>query len=190
MLKINEIFYSIQGEAHNTGMPVVFVRFSGCNLKCKWCDTEHKTYAKMTEDEIVKKIKTYGCNNVIFTGGEPTIQNIDGLHKKLLASGYWVGLETNGTNVAVLFDWVTVSPKSQNNLECTVCEECKVVWTGKEDLGWFRTNIYADYYYLQPCFVKDDPKATMINIREVIEIVKKNPDWRLSAQVHKLINIR
>lgn len=181
MLKINEIFYSLQGEGHNTGMPCIFIRFAGCNKKCSWCDTKHETYTDESISNIISKIKRYKCKNVIFTGGEPTIQDIQPLERELSRLGYWTGIETNGTNKGIIFDYITISPKDKN-VELKVCEECKVVWTGKEDLKWFEDNIIADFYYLQPC--------SMNNIKEVVRVVKLNPKWRLSLQCQKLINIK
>ncbi len=85
-MRINEIFYSIQGEGRYTGCPAVFVRFSGCNLQCPFCDTDFKAHKEMTEDEIcayVNRIKGE-CKHVIFTGGEPTLQLTHSLCEKLV----------------------------------------------------------------------------------------------------------
>ena len=73
-MKINEIFYSLQGEGRNTGRAAVFVRFSGCNLKCPFCDTLFSSYREMSNDDIVEAIKQYPARLVILTGGEPTLQ--------------------------------------------------------------------------------------------------------------------
>lgn len=71
MKKINEIFYSLQGEGFHVGTPAVFVRFSGCNLKCEFCDTHHEEGVMMSDEEIVEKVCQYPCKTVILTGGEP-----------------------------------------------------------------------------------------------------------------------
>ena len=70
-MRINEIFYSIQGEGHFAGTPAVFVRFSGCNLACVFCDTKHQSFTEMTEDEIIAKVSQYPTHHVVITGGEP-----------------------------------------------------------------------------------------------------------------------
>ena len=72
--KINDIFYSIQGEGYYTGNAVIFIRFSGCNLKCSFCDTDHSRYKFLTKEEIYTKIKKFNSKHIIFTGGEPTLQ--------------------------------------------------------------------------------------------------------------------
>ena len=72
MMRINEIFYSLQGEGRHTGTPAVFVRFAGCNLKCSFCDTDHSRYVEMTEEEIVKEVRQFPARFVVITGGEPT----------------------------------------------------------------------------------------------------------------------
>ena len=73
-MKINEIFYSLQGEGHYTGTPAVFIRFAGCNLKCSFCDTDFTSFTEMIEDDIVREIGQYPTNHIVITGGEPTLQ--------------------------------------------------------------------------------------------------------------------
>lgn len=184
--KINEIFFSIQCEGSNVGMPAVFIRFAGCNLKCSWCDTDYSEKMSLTEDEILEEIRKYGCYNVILTGGEPTEQDIFSLTKLLKMKKYDIFLETNGLNDEKysFIDWVTVSPKNLENWNLKAGNELKLVYIGQseEELYhyWVRSNF--DYYYLQPC--------SGIDINKVVEIVKKLDDWRLSCQVQKLINIK
>jgi 7-carboxy-7-deazaguanine synthase len=99
MLRINEIFHSIQGEALATGRPCVFVRLTGCNLRCSWCDTEYAFYegSRMTVEDVVKEVDSYGCNLVEVTGGEPLLQEESILlMERLLESGREVLLETGG----------------------------------------------------------------------------------------------
>ena len=74
MKRINDIFYSIQGEGHNTGRAAVYIRFAGCNLRCGFCDTEFDTYREMTDEEIMAAIEDYPARFVVLTGGEPTLQ--------------------------------------------------------------------------------------------------------------------
>ena len=98
MRKINEIFYSLQGEGYHTGTPAVFIRFSGCNLKCSFCDTRHEEGVLMSDDEIIAEVRKYPAVTVILTGGEPSLWIdeifIDCLHQ----AGKYVCIETNGTN--------------------------------------------------------------------------------------------
>ena len=112
MKKINEIFYSIQGEGYFTGTPAVFVRFSGCNLRCPFCDTEHKEGKMLSDDEIIAEIRRYPALHVVLTGGEPCMQVTYDLVDKIKATGRFVQIETNGTLVPpVNIDWITCSPK-------------------------------------------------------------------------------
>lgn len=97
MKKVNEIFYSIQGEGYHTGTPAVFVRFSGCNLKCPFCDTQHEDGILMSDEEILSEVGKYPAVMVILTGGEPSLwidrEFVDRLHR----IGKYVCIETNGT---------------------------------------------------------------------------------------------
>ena len=132
MKKINEIFYSLQGEGFHTGTPAVFVRFSGCNLKCSFCDTRHEEGTLMSDEEILQAISAFPSNVVILTGGEPSLwidqAFIDLLHR----AGKYICIETNGTNpLPEGIDWVTCSPKGAP-LRVTHMDEVKVVYTGQD----------------------------------------------------------
>jgi 7-cyano-7-deazaguanosine (preQ0) biosynthesis protein QueE len=116
-MRINEVFYSIQGEGQEIGMPAVFIRFSGCNLDCSWCDTEHESYTEMSIEQIIQRVNELApkCNNVIITGGEPLIQlDIEELIKHLMYNEKHIYIETNGTifkeNLIGLANFI-VSPK-------------------------------------------------------------------------------
>ena len=112
MRKINEIFYSLQGEGYHTGTPAVFIRFSGCNLKCDFCDTRHEEGEMMTDEDIVNEIGKYPAVMVILTGGEPSLWIDDAFIDLLHRAGKYVCIETNGTKpLPVAIDWVTCSPK-------------------------------------------------------------------------------
>ncbi|RHJ90395.1 7-carboxy-7-deazaguanine synthase QueE [Parabacteroides bouchesdurhonensis] len=181
MKKINEIFYSLQGEGFHTGTPAIFIRFSGCNLKCDFCDTQHEAGTLMSDEDILTAISTHPAQTVILTGGEPSLwintDFIELLHK----AGKYVCIETNGTNILPsTIDWVTCSPKQNSRLEITHANEIKVVYTG-QDLSPY-LQISADHYYLQPCSCQ--------NTQEVINYILTHPEWKLSLQTHKLIHIQ
>ena len=111
--RINNIFYSLQGEGANTGRAAVFVRFAGCNLRCPFCDTEFDSYREMTADEILEAVSGFEARFVVLTGGEPTLQVDEGLVDMLHNEGFYVAMESNGTRPAPSnLDWLTVSPKS------------------------------------------------------------------------------
>ena len=112
MRKINEIFYSLQGEGFHTGTPAVFVRFSGCNLRCSFCDTRHEEGVMMTDEEIVEKVSSFPARIVILTGGEPSLWIDKALISRLREAGKQICIETNGTRpLPDGIDWVTCSPK-------------------------------------------------------------------------------
>ena len=112
-MRVNEIFYSLQGEGYYSGTPAVFVRLSGCNLRCPFCDTRHESGREMSEKEIVEAVGQYPARHVVVTGGEPALQLTESLVDALHAVGRYVAVETNGTHpLPDNVDWVTLSPKS------------------------------------------------------------------------------
>ena len=181
MRKINEIFYSLQGEGFHTGTPAVFVRFSGCNLKCSFCDTQHEEGVWMSDEEILAEVGKYPAMTVILTGGEPSLwidrEFVDCLHRM----GKYVCIETNGTHsLPDNIDWVTCSPKENAPVVLERIDEIKVVYTG-QDLSAY-AEIPARYHFLQPCSCQ--------NTKEVVDYILRHPRWRLSLQTHKLIDIQ
>lgn len=196
LYSINEIFYSIQGEGRNTGMPAWFIRFAGCNLDCSWCDTDYSEKMKYQPKDIWEEINENSCKNVVLTGGEPSLQDLRPLLRELKARDYYVAIETNGTKpllqyrIEGLLNWVTVSPKQLPiEVDCMI-DEIKVIWpsTILERPGVFTwlENIPAKYYYIQPL----DDKNKELNTNEAIEIVKTHPKWRLSLQVQKILQLK
>ncbi len=190
---INEIFYSLQGEGANTGTPSVFVRFSGCNLRCRFCDTDHLQHTSMTADQIAHEVAKNPAPLVVLTGGEPAMQIDVALVTALHDTGKAVAIETNGTlPLPAGLDWVTLSPKDLfdggDSLPCrlTHCDELKVVYTG-QDLSHY-DHIQARQRFLQPCFVPD-PEQRQRNIDATVKAVLDNPRWRLSLQTHRILHI-
>ena len=111
-LRINNIFYSLQGEGRNTGRAAVFVRFAGCNMHCDFCDTDFSRFTEMTAADVVNTIADYPCRFVVLTGGEPTLQVDEAFVDILHSHGYEVAMESNGSMPAPRnIDWLTVSPK-------------------------------------------------------------------------------
>lgn len=193
-MKVNEIFYSIQGEGAYTGYPAIFVRFSGCNLKCPFCDTDFKNYTEMDENEIVLEVmkQSASCKFVVLTGGEPTLQVNSKLLGLLHDKGYYIAMETNGTNeIPAGADWVTCSPKCQfvNNGKLAIkqCNELKLVYTGENEVTDFGIN--ADYYYLQPCDTGDKKENGFI-VWKLVDFVKQNPRWKIGLQTQKILEVR
>lgn len=192
-MKINEIFYSIQGEGYHAGTPAVFVRFSGCNLRCPFCDTKHQKHIDMTPDEVLAAILLNPADLVVFTGGEPSLQLSAELVRQLHSFDKTVAVETNGTRLLpVEVDFVTLSPKFEftehAQLAYTRADELKVVWTGANIMARY-DRIKADHYYLQPCDTGDPQKNAEI-IAEVVQYCKEHPKWHISLQTQKILNIR
>lgn len=200
-MKVNEIFYSLQGEGANTGTPAIFIRFSGCNLRCPFCDTQHQEGEFMSASDIVRRVSELNAINrsaakplIVYTGGEPTICDLGVLTANLQAKGYKVAIETNGTNNPEwlsLVDFITLSPKFEfcKHAELAIkrATELKVVFNGQTDMNAYN-DIIADYYYLQPCDTGDKEKNKTI-IEGCIAFVKANPKWRLSLQTQKILGI-
>lgn len=194
-MRIKEIFYSLQGEGAHTGRPAVFVRFSGCNLRCPFCDTDFRGGDDYTEDELIGEIRKYGpCRFVVFTGGEPTLQLTDSLIDRLHGEGYYLAMETNGTREYPSgLDWITISPKTDfcggSSLypNKRVADEVKVVYNGENEP--LRYESAGNLKYIQPCDT-GDPVMNREIIGRGVEWLKGHPDWRLSLQTQKIINMR
>lgn len=182
MYRVNEIFYSLQGEGFFTGSAAVFVRLSGCNRACVFCDTDYRAFTLMTADEIVAIASKYESRFVVVTGGEPLLQLDDALVGALKAAGFFVAVETNGTlPVPQGVDWVTCSPKEKPwNIDRI--DELKIVWQGQDVEAIARELPEATHRFLQP--------LSCSNTDEVVGYILRNPRWRLSLQTHKLIGIQ
>lgn len=190
LLRVNEIFYSLQGEGHFTGTPAVFVRLSGCNLRCPFCDTDHHASVGMTYAEVVARVAAFPSRHVVVTGGEPSMQLTDGFIDALHAAGCFVQVETNGTlPLPSAVDWITCSPKDAPVVLDRI-DELKVVYSGQPMDGYAPLMAIAGEWRLQPCDVPGDPSASERHLRAAIAYTLANPRWRLSLQTHKLISIR
>ena len=195
MYRINEIFHSLQGEGFHSGTPAVFVRFSGCNLRCHFCDTQHQDGTMMSLQEIVDEINKYpDAPLLVLTGGEPSLFIDEAFVAELKQkTGKTIAIETNGTRpLPSNLDWVTLSPKTAfeggDAEPCVLaqCDELKVVYLG-QDLAQYEI-IKAKHCFLQPCFVEDEDQRKA-NMKACVEAVKQNTGWRLSLQIHRVLNI-
>ena len=194
MMKVNEIFYSLQGEGYHSGTPAVFVRFSGCNLRCPFCDTQHEEGVEMSETEIVEAVKAYPASLVVVTGGEPAMQLTEGLVDALHAAGKYVSVETNGTlPLPKNVDWITLSPKDiwvgpQAAPVLSHADELKLLFDGRHEPSQY-SHIAVAHRFLQPCDMGNDARNAEI-MQATVDYIKKNPAWRLSLQIHKILKIR
>lgn len=194
-MKVNEIFYSIQGEGHYAGTPAVFVRLQGCNLKCKFCDTNHSSGKEMSNVMILQEVQKYPAKVVIITGGEPLLQDIEPLVDTLQKHRYKVNIETNGTipmtdSLAFKLNWITCSPKFEfvknGEMKLDYYDEIKVLYNGQSLTPYDR--FFKDSHvrmFLQPMETKKEN-----NIEKTINKIKEDTRWKLSIQLHKMLKIQ
>lgn len=193
---VNEIFYSLQGEGMNAGIPMIFVRFAKCNLSCSKavegfdCDTDFAHGLWYDLSGLVNTIKKMGpaASWVLFTGGEPSLQLDERLIDAVHDQGRRVAIETNGTRrLPAGIDWVCVSPKPGAPLQVTTADEFKFVMNAEMALP-DRTGLKSTNFLLSPAANGDviDPDALV----RCIALVETYPLWRLSCQQHKFWGIR
>lgn len=191
-LTVNEIFYSLQGEGGRQGEASIFIRLCKCNLRCTFCDTEFDTGEEMSLQEIADSIAQYKCKWIIWTGGEPTLQ-LNNEHLKFFKDlGYKQAIETNGTRrVPELIDYITCSPKQNYEKIKGIIPEVDEIRlpVAKGDIVP-SISIFpkAKRYFLSPIF--DGSQPIQENVDYCVKQILLNPEWQLSLQVHKLINIQ
>lgn len=201
---VNEIFYSIQGESSYVGHPCVFIRLTGCPLRCVWCDSEYAFYegTKMTIDEVLEAIKQYDCRLVEITGGEPLLQEeVYPLMERLLQEGYEVLLETSGSldvsrvpkRVIKIVDFKCPGSGEAHrnrfeNLEhLSPRDEVKFVIGDDRDYRWAR-EIVEQHRLPERCTILFSPVFNQLAPGELAEwILKDNLKVRLQLQLHKFI---
>ena len=198
MYELVEIFESLQGEGRNTGRPCVFIRFAGCNLKCPWCDTEVRRRFSASLDDILREVAQYRAKSVILTGGEPTlVKEMPELVAALKESGYWIGVETNGTQAADwlgFVDYVACSPKAEFaglydvGERLREADEVRVVASDERVVDFcrkIRQEIAATDYYVSPCDWDGE-----IDFATAKSVLSQLDGWSLSVQLHKLLGFR
>lgn len=189
-MKVNEIFYSLQGEGRFTGRPAVFLRLSGCNLRCPFCDTAHESFVEMTEEEIVGEMSAFPARHAVVTGGEPGLQLTASLVEALHVEGFYVQVETNGSRpLPDSVDWITCSPKDAEVVLGRI-DELKVVMDTATDMSRYdRLRAIAGELRVQPCH-EADAEATRRNTQAAIAFALAHPEWSLSLQTHLMLDIR
>ena len=213
MYRVNEIFYTLQGEGAHSGIPAVFIRFSGCNLRCPWCDTEFDDFTEMSAGQIIAEAQDlYDMPNdrrkmVVLTGGEPSLQVDEALVNALHEAGFYICIETNGTRALPDgIDWITCSPKESSlkpsnsqTIKLTNVNEVKVVFTGTYDPEVWRKQLSAEHWMLQPLRYTGEWLIENVdsweddrndNLDDTVRYILSHPFWRLSVQLHKIAGLR
>lgn len=197
-MKVNEIFYSLQGEGRWTGTPAVFVRLSGCNLSCDFCDTNHEAGIEMTELEILEGVLQFPTDHIVITGGEPTLQLTESLVDLFHTHDKFVHIETNGARpisqgLIDSLDWITVSPKYGQTPNIQRIDEIKVVYDYQHpeyvEKAEAVQGSFVQCRYLQPCD-RQDEGYNAHNLASCINYIMEHPTWKLSLQTHKTLNLR
>jgi len=191
-----EAFYTIQGEGFHQGKAAYFIRLAGCDVGCVWCDVkdswDEKKYPSQAIEEIVSKAKENPARLAVITGGEPTLYNLEDLTSALQAQGFATNIETSGSSpLTGTWDWICLSPKKFKPPLSEIlkkADELKVIVFNKSDFQW------AEKYalevsdscnlYLQPEWEKSQTVTP-----QIINYIKEHPQWQLSLQVHKYINV-
>lgn len=203
-LNINEIFYSIQGEGINAGLPFIFIRLAGCSVQNACmnagvkCDTYFESGKQMSRSDILTQIDNIApqCKRILWTGGEPTDQLNSDITSYFKEKGFYQAIETSGIRIPPLcLDWITVSPKLAvhvikkiwNETDIYEIDELRILFRfGLDPSEWL--NIKARNYVLSPMLTGTQDDFDLINA--AINQTKNSYKWRLSIQLQKFLNIR
>lgn len=195
-LPVMEHFYTIQGEGFYQGHAAYFIRLGGCDVGCVWCDVKESwdaaAHPHFTIQSLVEQVKATPATIVVITGGEPLMHQLDALTDALHAAGLQTNIETSGSSpLSGNWDWLCLSPKKFKAPlpeVVAVANELKVIVYHKSDFAFgekFAAQVPAGCkLYLQPEWSKAD---TMVPL--IVDYVKENPQWELSLQLHKYINV-
>lgn len=190
------MFYSLQGEGYHQGKAAFFIRLAGCDVGCVWCDVKDSwdasKHPQLSIDEIVNAALSHPSKIAIVTGGEPLLHALDPLTTALKTAGFQTHIETSGSSpLSGQWDWICLSPKKfKFPLEESIAaaSELKVVVFNKSDIEWaesFEKSVASNCkLYLQPEWDKADTMTPLS-----IDYIKAHPQWELSAQLHKYIQV-
>lgn len=196
LLPLAESFYTIQGEGYNTGKAAYFIRLGGCDVGCSWCDAKEtwnpSLYPPTDINKIVQEALKNKARSIVITGGEPLAYPLDKLCEQLKLNNFEIFLETSGSHqFSGQFDWICLSPKKRKppigNI-FQMASELKVIIEDDSDFDWAEINRKktpsSTLLYLQPEWSKREKILPLI-----IDYVKENPEWKVSLQTHKYMNI-
>jgi len=195
-LPVMEAFYTLQGEGYHQGRAAYFIRLGGCDVGCVWCDVKDswdaEKHPKLSIESIVTEACKYPGRLAVITGGEPLLHNLDELTKALQDKGFETNIETSGSSVmSGNWDWICLSPKKFKApvpANLALAHELKVVVFNKHDFEWAELHaaqVNANCkLYLQPEWDKAAEITPLI-----VDYIKAHPQWELSLQTHKYINV-
>jgi len=191
-----EHFYSIQGEGHFAGTPAYFIRLAGCDVGCSWCDVKESWEVSDDQyvdvEELLTAIERSKARNIIITGGEPAMYNLEPLTRKLKANGYFIHLETSGAYpLSGDIDWVCVSPKRFKppiNAALKEADELKMIVVNRQDLSWGIEMATQTSDKCKLFFQPEWDRREKVN-PTIVDFIKDNPKWNLSLQIHKYLYI-
>ena len=194
-MKINDLFWTVQGEGANAGRRALFVRMPFCNLTCHWCDTSFNSFDEITEEEFSLVCQAEKARFAVITGGEPSMHKDTPKVASLLSShGFGVAMETNGMfPIPEGIDWVTVSPKEEGefNIHPDAYEkagEVKYVVDKTFDFAILKKPSQVPPHslkYLSPEFNQFEK-----NVERILSFIQEFPEWKISLQTHKWMNIK
>lgn len=196
LLPVMEDFYTIQGEGFNTGKAAYFIRIGGCDVGCHWCDVKESWDASVhplvKTTDIIRKVEEAKAGSVVITGGEPLQYNLNFITDSFKAKGIEMFIETSGAYpISGYWDWVCLSPKkTMQPLDeiYGIANELKVIVYNKHDFEWAQEQAKkvssSCYLYLQPEWSKREEMTPFI-----VDFVKTHPNWMVSLQTHKYMNI-
>lgn len=196
-LPVAEEFYSVQGEGLNAGTAAYFIRLAGCDVNCKWCDSKNtwnaENFERLDVAQIARRAAATPSHNVVITGGEPLMHNLDSLCDELEKQCLSVWLETSGSHpISGNFDWICVSPKQNKKPLDEVLElanELKMVVSSEADLAAaeeYAQKVPAECALLLQAEWDSRESASKL----IFDYVLKHPIWKISIQTHKILNIR
>jgi 7-carboxy-7-deazaguanine synthase len=195
-LPVMEAFYTIQGEGFHQGRAAYFIRLGGCDVGCFWCDVKDSwdatAHPVLSVEEIVEEAKAHPGRLAVITGGEPLMHNLDELTHALHEAGFETNMETSGSSpLSGEWDWICLSPKKFKAPLPEVlaaANEIKIIIYNKSDFEWAEKHAKevspSCKLYLQPEWSKAAEMTPLI-----VDYIKANPQWELSLQVHKYINV-
>lgn len=195
-LPLMEDFYTIQGEGQNTGEAAYFIRLGGCDVGCVWCDVkeswDEKKHSLVYPEMIVSRAIKFPSRTAVITGGEPLMYSLDELCDTLIHAGFKTYLETSGAyKLSGTWNWLCVSPKKFKAplLEILkAADELKIIVFNKSDFNWAEKNAS---FVKAGCKLFLQPEFSVLEqvIPLIIDYVKDNPQWKISLQTHKIIQV-